>query len=518
MRSSKSRNFCHPLSREVEKTELFFTLRHPPFHPIGKKCFLFPEEEIFPAENRNCMMAEVDISALKDLLCAQQQLLQKLYNELDAEREASSTAASETLSVILRLQGEKAAVKMEAEQYKRLAEEKMYHAEESLAIFEYVIYQKEMEVANLDYELRAYRYKLLNMDCIDPGVGEIKFPEYLKQRNETLAGDTSLQSIGRRNSVPLSLKFSHPKKGIVDREGSTNLISKIVEENRGRELNGQASYNEKKTDNSTTGDINSYWEQIRKLDERVKEIAGVNYGNFLNETRSPSPPSSQLSSSDPYDPANLTKMRSPSPQLSTSNLFDPKIVAIVNEIGQTESPGNLLENGSTMGSPCSFNVHDVFEVPRVDQNHKTCELQAKDEKQIACQDNESLEKADPVHPEAVKLCDKDEPDWLKKLLKSIHHENNLSTIDCRLAVERATTSKSKLNQQNGASEILDADRRAVAQESTNRMEELKLLNEIKEQIHSLHNEIWSWKMKKSSQKEEEISLVPLMEDMLHFWL
>ena len=57
-----------------------------------------------------------EIKALKEALCAQQQLLQKLYNELDVEREASSTAASEALSMILRLQGEKAAVKMEANQ------------------------------------------------------------------------------------------------------------------------------------------------------------------------------------------------------------------------------------------------------------------------------------------------------------------------------------------------------------------------------------------------------------------
>ncbi|CAA2985772.1 Hypothetical predicted protein [Olea europaea subsp. europaea] len=465
------------------------------------------------------IMAEVDISALKDLLCAQQQLLQKLYNELDAEREASSTAASEALSVILRLQGEKAAVKMEAEQYKRLAEEKMSHAEESLAIFEDVVYQKEMEVADLDYELRACKFKLLNMGCIDPCVGEIKFPENLKIRKETLAGDTILQSIGRRNSVPLSLKYSHPKNGIVDRDGSKYSIPKIIEENREQELNGQASYNERKTDNSTVGNINSYWEQIRKLDEQVKEIAGVDFGNFRNETRSPSPLSSQLSSGDPFDSANLRpKTRSPSPQLSTSNLLDLERVAIVNEVSQTKSPGNLSEIGSTMGSPCSLNVHDVFEVPPVYQNHNTCELQTTDEKKIACQGNESLDKAYSVHPEAVKLCDKDEPDWLEKLLQSIHHKNNLSSIDCRLAVDRATTSISELNQRNGASEILDAERRAAGQESTNRMEELKLLNEIKEQIHSLHSEIRNWKMKKSTRKEEELSLVPLMEDMLHFWL
>ncbi|KAL1553804.1 hypothetical protein AAHA92_14431 [Salvia divinorum] len=110
-----------------------------------------------------------EISALKDALCDQQELLQKLYNELDAEREASASAASEALAVILRLQGEKAAVKMEAEHYKRLAEEKIWHAEESLAMVEDAVYQKEMEVAALDYQVQAYRYKLLRIGYVEHG-------------------------------------------------------------------------------------------------------------------------------------------------------------------------------------------------------------------------------------------------------------------------------------------------------------------------------------------------------------
>ena len=55
---------------------------------------------------------ETDITALTEALKSQQHLLQKLYADLDQEREASSTAADEALSMILRLQGEKSAVKM----------------------------------------------------------------------------------------------------------------------------------------------------------------------------------------------------------------------------------------------------------------------------------------------------------------------------------------------------------------------------------------------------------------------
>ncbi|KAL4397729.1 hypothetical protein AHAS_Ahas01G0221000 [Arachis hypogaea] len=54
-------------------------------------------------------MAEADITAMKETLRAQQILLQQLHAELDQEREASATAASEAMDMILRLQGEKAA-------------------------------------------------------------------------------------------------------------------------------------------------------------------------------------------------------------------------------------------------------------------------------------------------------------------------------------------------------------------------------------------------------------------------
>ncbi|KAI3444048.1 hypothetical protein Pfo_000713 [Paulownia fortunei] len=348
------------------------------------------------------VMSQTEISALKDTLCAQQKLLQKLYNELDAEREASSSAASEALSVILRLQGEKAAVKMEAEQYKRLAEEKICHAEESFAIIEDIIYQKEMEVAALDYQVQAYRYKLLSMGCVDPGGGEIKFPENLLQRNDILAGDTSLHNIGRRNSAPLLLKY---KKAMIERESSTSpemdLISKALEEQAGQENYDLASDVDKKTDSSTHGGINSYGEQIRKLDIRVKEIAGANYTSSRNETRSPSSLSSRLSAGNLCylsNSANLPQeARSPSPQLSIGNPYEPNKVAIANEIDQTKHPANSQKKGEAAYYPCSLSVHDVFEVPQVDQNSRSYESSTKDKKKTACQASEILESKDLVH-------------------------------------------------------------------------------------------------------------------------
>ncbi|KAK6151547.1 hypothetical protein DH2020_014182 [Rehmannia glutinosa] len=437
------------------------------------------------------VISENDISALKDTLCAQQNLLQKLYNELDAEREASASAASEALSVILRLQGEKAAVKMEAEQYKRLSEEKMCHAEESLAIIEDIIYQKEMEIAALDCQVEAYRYKLLSMGCVDFGIGETKFRDYPLQRNENLAGETSFQGIGRRNSGPLSFKY---KNMIDERDGSCiqemDFIFKFVEGKRtGQEMYDQASDSDKKTDNS----VDSYWEQIRKLDVRVKEIAGADYTNSRSETRSSSLSSRRSSGNlcDLSNSANLrVETRSPSPQINPNH---SNKVAAVNENIEIKGSANMSKNGVAVDYPCSPSIHDVFEVPQTDRNFSSCESLAKDENETA-----RLVRKDVVHPEAVeeKLYARNEPDWLKKVLKLTHHEKQLcgpsgiASIDCHLAVVEPTTriseSRPGLYQLNRTSEIVEVERPA---ECTSREEELKLLNEIKEQINSLHEEI-----------------------------
>ncbi|KAH6819241.1 hypothetical protein C2S51_002844 [Perilla frutescens var. frutescens] len=460
------------------------------------------------------MSESADVCALKEALCAQQQLLQKLYNELDAEREASATATNEALAVILRLQGEKAAVKMEAEQYKRLSEQKICHAEESLAIIEDVIYQKEMEVAALDYQVQAYRYKLLSMGCVDSGLGGTRFPDNLLQRNESLAGETSIGSIGRRHSAPMSCKF---KNAVSERDGcrmqERNLVSSIVEERLGEEMCGKASDSEKKIDSSSPGgnEISTYWEQIRKLDERVKEIAGANYMSSRSETRSPSSLSSRVSRGSSCELSSSARNESSSCQPNKLGLMEGKGT----DQNQTKSSDGVAADNS-----CSMSIHDVFEVPQVD-----CELLEKDEIKAACGGSKNLEKEDVVHPEAIKMCARDEPEWLKKVLQSTSFERKLwqpSDIDCRLVVVPPTTSISQfyptMNQVNGASEIVEAERSA---ESSRREEELELLNEIKEKLDSVHDEIRSLKVKKSSsstREEPSLSVALLSEAMLHFWI
>ncbi|KAK6775753.1 hypothetical protein RDI58_026754 [Solanum bulbocastanum] len=442
-------------------------------------------------------MSQLDVASLKETLCAQQQLLQKLYNELDEEREASSSAASEALSMIVRLQGEKAAVKMEAEQYKRLAEEKMCHAEESLDIFEDLFNQKEMEIAALEYQVQAYRYKLLSTGCVDPGVGEFKYPDNLLQRNETLAGEMNLQGLGRRNSAPhFPLKF--PKKGAMEIDDSSlerDSNSKTVEEYTGQEMNEQQSDTEKKTDISRTEIINSCWQQIRELDDRVKEITGVSYANLRSET-SPSPLS----------------QRSIKISKSENEMYQPKL-----HVSKSESD-------TPSDSGCSPNVLDVFEVPRAEKDTVDIGLPPKHDRQIVLHNDERLERPDTAQQEAVKSSVKDEAELLKKYFVSAQREKKLrraseaASIACHLAISRPKTSISGTNEfhlLNRTSEIGEVGREATRPEMA--QEELKLLHEIKEQLNLMHSEIQSLKTDKLPPSDEP-SLLPLSEAMIHFSL
>ncbi|XP_056858586.1 uncharacterized protein LOC108822560 isoform X2 [Raphanus sativus] len=175
-------------------------------------------------------------------------LLQKITQELDDEREASSSAASEALSMILRLQGEKAALEMETSQYKRMAEEKMCHAETSLTLFEDLIYSKEMEIASLEFQVQAYRCKLLSVGCSDPAVVENKFPE-----NLVLSGDT--RKMKRNLSSPFDGMSSERRRLLLSADSNGDGF----EEKRGSLSPGE--------------DLSVYWEEMRRIDDHVREIS-----------------------------------------------------------------------------------------------------------------------------------------------------------------------------------------------------------------------------------------------------
>ncbi|KAJ7971365.1 Myosin-binding protein 7 [Quillaja saponaria] len=114
----------------------------------------------------NISVAKVQIEnecvALRETVSSQQQSLQDLYAELEEERNASSSAANEAMSMILRLQREKAEIQMEARQFKRFVEEKMAHDQQELLALEDMLYKREQVIQSLTCEVQAYKHRMMS--------------------------------------------------------------------------------------------------------------------------------------------------------------------------------------------------------------------------------------------------------------------------------------------------------------------------------------------------------------------
>ncbi|KAG9130959.1 hypothetical protein Leryth_006732 [Lithospermum erythrorhizon] len=103
---------------------------------------------------------EVDV--LRETVENQQETIQDLCSELEEERNASSSAANEAMSMILRLQREKAEIEMEARQFKRFAEEKMAHDQQEILALEDVLYRREQSIESLTCEVQSYKHKMMS--------------------------------------------------------------------------------------------------------------------------------------------------------------------------------------------------------------------------------------------------------------------------------------------------------------------------------------------------------------------
>ncbi|CAL9088481.1 unnamed protein product [Musa textilis] len=115
---------------------------------------------------------EDEVAALREAVASQQETIQELCAELDEERNAACSAASEAMSMILRLQREKADAQMEARQFKRFAEEKMDHDQQELIALEDLLFKREEAVQSLTFQIQAYRDRLLGYG-IDPGAVDV---------------------------------------------------------------------------------------------------------------------------------------------------------------------------------------------------------------------------------------------------------------------------------------------------------------------------------------------------------
>ncbi|CAA7016163.1 unnamed protein product [Microthlaspi erraticum] len=105
---------------------------------------------------------ENECELLRETVTSQQQSIQELYDELEKERNAASTAAEEAMSVMQRLQNEKAELQMQLRQHKNYSEDKIEHDQQKIFDLEDVLYQREQTIQALTFEVQAYKHRMMS--------------------------------------------------------------------------------------------------------------------------------------------------------------------------------------------------------------------------------------------------------------------------------------------------------------------------------------------------------------------
>ncbi|KAL0857731.1 hypothetical protein Bca101_062885 [Brassica carinata] len=115
---------------------------------------------------------ENECELLRQTVTTQQQTIQELYDELEKERNAASSSADESMSVMQRLQHEKAELQMELRQYKLYSGEKMEHDLQEILALEELVSQREQTILALECEARGYKHRMMSYGIVVEGEGE----------------------------------------------------------------------------------------------------------------------------------------------------------------------------------------------------------------------------------------------------------------------------------------------------------------------------------------------------------
>ncbi|KAL6012197.1 hypothetical protein ACLOJK_002675 [Asimina triloba] len=429
-----------------------------------------------------CTVADKnELAALKETIVTQQQLIQDLYFELEKEREASATAASEALSMILRLQGERAAEKMEAHQYKRMAEEKINHVEDSLGSLEELVYQKDMELASLEFQVEAYKHKLLSLGYPSLEIGEESPKNISFYNNDVDFEKTKCCGVTRRDTCMPNILSKEPcmKKSCVER-GAFSLRQKF---------NGK---NDCECAESTSYNCNSHWERIEKIDERVKELIHTQSNN------------------EEIEPGcfwGRRELRAHSSSLTRGGSQSYSWHSAASHAAMHSEGGSLtclnsdvegLEKTEMLDNKCNLvKIQDVFEIPQ---------------KQLVqdstSEDGNRFEKPDSIPDYFESL-------FVKKTLLSANQESIkkaliLANENHKLSAQQFADLKTDINlykaefeQINKRLQNLEDERRGVRQDAEDRRkEEMEFLGEICQQVKEIQYHLKTSKAQKHSRKDD----------------
>ncbi|RCV19165.1 hypothetical protein SETIT_3G362500v2 [Setaria italica] len=150
-----------------------------------------------------------EAAALREALTRQQAALGDLQAELDAERGAAAGAASEAMTMILRLQREKAEAMMEARQFRRYAEEKMVHDAAELAALEEALAKRDAAVRALQVERPTPRHPMPPSGASTPRRPGAATPRHPPSSPSPAASSTA--AVGGGYYPPLRCCIDHPR-------------------------------------------------------------------------------------------------------------------------------------------------------------------------------------------------------------------------------------------------------------------------------------------------------------------
>ncbi|KAI3743343.1 hypothetical protein L1987_61050 [Smallanthus sonchifolius] len=169
---------------------------------------------------------ENECDALREMVSNQQHTIQDLISDLEEERYASSSAANEAMSMILKLQREKAEVQMEARQFKRFSEEKMAHDQQELMALEELLYRREQSIQSLTCEVQAYKHRMISFGLTESEAdGERMF---MTRENSIATNLESQFDFASYDYPPLKCNNLNESHGYPDNDSETVDIEKYA--------------------------------------------------------------------------------------------------------------------------------------------------------------------------------------------------------------------------------------------------------------------------------------------------
>jgi hypothetical protein len=107
-----------------------------------------PEDEVF------------DVMTLRRMVKMERHKYFSACAEIEKERVAASSAAEEAMAMILRLQSEKSSTEIQANQFRRMVEERQEYDQEVIESLRWDVLQLENQKSFLEHDLGVYKEKL----------------------------------------------------------------------------------------------------------------------------------------------------------------------------------------------------------------------------------------------------------------------------------------------------------------------------------------------------------------------